>query len=150
MRGAMRRLLILVLLLVLAEPSASWARGAMSIRDGGVIIDYPNSITFRAQLESTTAIGQVVLEYGVDKQTCATVSASAFPVVPKGKAIDVHWTWNMHESGSEPPGATIWYRWLVTDKAGHQQRSPIKRVTWIDTLHPWGNVSRAGLTLHWY
>jgi hypothetical protein len=56
----------------------------------------------------------------------------------------------MRQSGSEPPGTTIWYRWRVTDANGAEQLSDQQRVIWLDKAHPWRSASSGKLTLHWY
>jgi hypothetical protein len=56
----------------------------------------------------------------------------------------------MRKSGSEPPGARVWYRWRVTDKKGHEALSDKRTVTWIDQAHDWNSITQGSLTLHWY
>src|SRR5207244_3878050 len=120
------------------------------IQDRGARVDFPMRLTFSAHVASSAPLDRVVLEYGVDEQTCGPVTAKGFPVVAPGTAADVTWTWDMHQSGSEPPGARIWYRWRATDQAGHESVSDTQRVTWLDSAHAWQSLSSAPLTLHWY
>jgi hypothetical protein len=53
-------------------------------------------------------------------------------------------------SGSLPPGASIWWRWLYTDGTGAQFASDTKTATWIDDIHDWQTISSGDLRLHWY
>jgi peptidase MA superfamily protein len=150
----MRRPLLYLLcsaVLVLCWPVALAAeQAAIAITDQRVELAFPDRLTFSAHIESDAEIDRVILEYGVDQLTCGTVTGKAFPDLAPGKAADVSWTWEMRQSGSEPPGATIWYRWRATDKAGNQHVTDDQRVTWLDDSHPWRSVSRGKLTLHWY
>ncbi|MCU0493481.1 MAG: peptidase MA family metallohydrolase [Chloroflexaceae bacterium] len=145
------RLLILVIATVLfvhAPPAA--AQGTLTVEDRDVFIVFPDRITFNAHVKSTVPVEQIVLEYGVDKRTCGEITAKAFPEFTPGPVIDVNWTWDMLQTGSEPPGAVVWYRWRVTDQNGNTAVTPDKRVTWIDRTYSWQSISRGDLTLHWY
>src|SRR5262249_47471155 len=125
------------------------ARNAVEITDRGVDINFPENITFKAQISNQAEVKQVVLEYGVEKRSCGTVLAKAFPT-PTASTGDVQWTWNMRQSGSEPPGASLWYRWQATDKAGQIVFSDKKRITWLDNEHQWLDIAGGPLVFHWY
>ncbi len=148
-----RRLFILsvaLLLIVLARPAQAGAQRQITIEDGGAQLTFPDSIVFSAHITGSAPITRVVLEYGVEKLTCGEVIAKAFPDLTPGTSVDVSWTWEMRQSGSEPPGATIWYRWRATDANGAEQLSDEQQVTWLDDVQPWRSVSKDMLTLHWY
>ncbi len=126
------------------------ARRRPVVTDRGVSIDFPFRLRFNAHLDSPTDVGGVVLEYGVEKRTCGRVTAKAYPQVRPGSSVDVSWTWDMRESGAEPPGTTVWYRWVVTNGANRSVVLPEHHVLWLDTVHSWTSISRDRLTLHWY
>src|SRR5690242_16214276 len=123
---------------------------AITIEDRGVTIDFPQQIVFRAHMAAGSPIQRVVLEYGVEQLTCGTVTAKALPPITPAPTLDVAWTWDMRKSGAQPPGARLWYRWHVTDQAGHEQVSERKQVLWLDQQHAWQSTSKDQLTLHWY
>jgi len=139
-------------LLAILLPCASSAsdQGSIAIEDRGVTIEFPERLTFGARIESAAEVERVVLEYGVEKLTCGAVTAKAFPDFEPGKTVDVSWTWEMLQSGAEPPGATVWYRWRAVDKAGNQAVSDEERVVWLDDVHDWQSISQDRLTFHWY
>lgn len=141
---------MLALLLLLLAPARVAAQGGLTVTDRGVFVVFPDRISFNAHIVSSSPITQVVLEYGVDKRTCGDVTARAFPDFTSGTTVEASWTWEMLSTGSEPPGATIWYRWRATDSAGNTVVSDDQRVTWIDTSYDWHQISGDGLTLHWY
>jgi hypothetical protein len=141
---------LIALIIFLARPAPTMAQTAIDISKLEAELAFPQRITFRAHIESVAPLTSIVLEYGVDKQTCGTVIAKAFPEVPDSLPADVAWTWEMLQSGSEPAGATIWYRWRVTDATGNQQLSATERVTWLDDAHAWRSVSGGNIRLHWY
>ncbi len=141
---------ILLLAGVALPPHPLAAQSTWVITDQGVEIDFPNTLTFQAQIESAAPIAQVILEYGVLRLTCGQVQARAFPDFTPGTTTAVSWTWEMRQSGSEPPGARIWYRWRVRDGDGTEQVSADYEVVWLDQQHDWHSISDGMLTLHWY
>jgi hypothetical protein len=147
-------LLSVVLVSGFAFPSATFAQGTsagpITITHRPEFIAFPDRISFNAQITSTTPIEQVVLEYGVVKRTCGDIVAKAFPNLTPATTVEVNWTWEMLQTGSEPPGSTIWYRWRATDRAGNTALSEEKRVTWRDQNNPWQQISQGDVTLHWY
>src|SRR5688572_14515736 len=96
---------IALILIVLALPAHASAQSQIEIEDDGALIMFPESIIFGAHITSGVPITRVVLEYGVEGLTCAEVTAKAFPDLTPGTSVDVTWTWEMLQSGSEPPGA---------------------------------------------
>jgi hypothetical protein len=56
----------------------------------------------------------------------------------------------MRQSGSLPPGATIWWRWRYTDETGKETVSDQKTITWLDADHDWKTIKKDKLSLHWY
>ncbi len=153
MRWASRWVMALwVCLLVLpmrAAPGVA-AQSAITIVDRGVTIEFPERLTFAAEVTSAAVIDRVTLEYGVDKQTCGVVTAKAFPTFTPGTKTTVSWVWEMRKSGAEPPGSTIWYRWRVHDAAGNEQVSDRLQTLWLDKTHRWSALPGDNLVIHWY
>ncbi len=116
-----------------------------------VTINFPETATFQATLTSDTEITSVVLEYGNEQQTCGDVIAKALPQFTPGKTVNAEWTWDMHQSGSLPPGAQLWWRWRVTEADGKETVTEKKTATWLDDIHPWKTMNNGEfLHLHWY
>src|SRR5512135_157571 len=147
------RLLIICLslsLLLLAAPINVQAQTGIVATNDQATLDFPNSLTFSVHLKSSVKIDQVVLEYGVDQLTCGNVIAEAFPTFTAGTDVDAKWTWEMKQTGSQPPGSNIWWRWRVTDANGHDTVTDQKTIVWLDAQHQWQTVSGGLLNLHWY
>jgi hypothetical protein len=138
------------MMLTLPTTSAAPTKAAPVITDRGAQIFFPNEISFAATIEASSEIRDLRLEYGVDQRTCGTVIAIAIPEFEPGQRAEVEWTWDMRQSGSLPPGATIWYRWRATDSTGAEQVSTEQRFTWLDDQHRWQTITRGMLNLHWY
>ncbi len=128
----------------------AYAAQLPTINNDSTTLDFPNTLTFAAEVHADSALREIVLEYGVERRTCGIVTALAFPPFDPGQNANVRWTWDMRQSGSLPPGATIWYRWRATDANGATLTSETKRITWIDTQHTWQHIQKGTLNLHWY
>ncbi len=150
----MKRQFLLIFLILslafLAHPTWAGAIAPLQARDNQAILDFPNAVTFRAQLSAEVNIQSVVLEYGTTQLTCGEVVAKAFPQFNPGRNISVEWTWDMRQSGSIPPGANIWWRWHITDANGRESVSETKNVTWLDSIYKWQTLADGDLRIHWY
>ena len=143
--------LVFSLFFSLAYPwSLATAAPPSDVTQNQANLDFPNTITFQATIESTAAINSVVLEYGTRQLTCGEVIARAFPQFAPGQTVQAEWTWDMRQSGSLPPGTTIWWRWRSTDSTGQETVSSEQTVTWLDSQHNWKSITDDHLRLHWY
>lgn len=136
-------LIIIPKQIVFAAPQAD-------VSNDQVTFSFPETATFSATLNADSNITSVILEYGNQQQTCGEVTAKAYPKFTSGKTVQVEWTWDMRQSGSLPPGATIWWRWHYTDESGAEFISEIKTVEWLDDIHDWQTLTSGDLRLHYY
>lgn len=134
----------------LTSPDLVSAAPSTGVIDDQPMLNFSDSITFRATVESNAPITSLVLEYGTDQLTCGTVLAKAFPHFTPGTMIDAEWTWEMKQSGSLPPGATLWWRWRYTDENGVESVSEKKTLTWLGSNHNWQTITSGLINLHWY
>jgi hypothetical protein len=141
---------LLVGLGVVAGPQTAIARSGIIASNDRAVIYFPEKVVFEVDLQGEADIDDIVLEYGVEQLTCGTVVAKAFPEFTPSQNVDASWEWEMKQSGSEPPGATIWWRWRVTDADGNELLTDTRTVTWIDGVHHWGTVEGDSIDLHWY
>jgi len=153
----MRRIQILLALtlaisvsLNLFKAPSALAASQADVTNDQPVIQFPNTITFQATIKASANITSVVLEYGTEQLTCGDVIAKAFPELTPSKSVDVRWTWDMRQSGSLPPGATIWWQWRYTDETGKETVSDQKTITWLDSEHNWKTIKKDKLNLHWY
>jgi hypothetical protein len=133
--------------------TSAFASPTLSVTNNEIVLNFPESATFRTTITSDTEITSVVLEYGNEQQTCGEVIAKAFPSFTPGKNVDAEWTWEMRQSGSLPPGAQLWWRWRVTDATGNETVTETKTATWLDDTHDWrtmNNGDSQSVRLHWY
>jgi len=126
------------------------AQAGIQLISDSATLSFPDSVTFKAEFKSGENITSVVLEYGVDQLTCGTVVAKAFPQFTPAADVQVEWTWDMRQSGSLPPGASLWWRWQVQDANGAPFSSPKQTMTWLDSVHNWQVISGGNINLHYY
>lgn len=126
------------------------AQGPITVIADRATVEFPDRLAFNVTLSSETAIDKVVLEYGVDQLTCGSVIAKALPDMKPGKSVSASWTWEMKQTGSQPPGSTIWWRWRVIDEQQRETVTEQKTIVWLDTAHDWQTITGDSINLHWY
>lgn len=134
----------------IANPTYERVDLAAEVAENRAVVHFPQDVTFQAKIVSSASIVSVTLEYGAEQLTCGTVIAKAFPQFQPAAQVSVEWTWDMRQSGSLPPGETIWWRWRIVDANGQETLSERKTVVWLDSVHRWQTVSEGNLRLHWY
>jgi hypothetical protein len=139
-------------LMLALMPATALARPAAQLdaQQNEVTLQFPDLATFSAELSASSDIQSVELEYGTEQLTCGDVVAKAFPQITPGKKVSAEWTWDMRQSGSLPPGATIWWRWRGIDSNGQELVSETKTTTWLDDVHKWQTITSGDLRLHYY
>lgn len=143
-------ILTITLIISLLAPTKIQAAPHADVEADSATLDFPNTVTFSATLKSNAEIVSVTLEYGTEQLTCGEVVAKAFPDFTSGTEVDVAWLWDMRQSGSLPPGTTIWWRWRYVDSSGAEYLSDQQTVTWLDPTNEWKTVSSNGVRIHYY
>jgi hypothetical protein len=114
-------------------------------------IEFPDQIEFSLEAQGDSPIQVVELEYGLPGGACITDINRVEPEdFDPGTQVKTSWIWNMRRTGSLPPGARIWWRWLVIDANGYQVRTETQWLTWLDPVYEWKSTASGELTLHWY
>lgn len=140
--------LLFLLLACWAMPVS--AQTGIRLVENEAVLDFPQQATFRAVIQSNASITSIILEYGAEQLTCGTVVARAFPTFTPAARVTVEWSWDMRQSGSLPPGARLWWRWLVRDASGATYQSERQEIIWLDEQHPWQAISGGNIVLHYY
>jgi hypothetical protein len=140
----------LLSLLLCSLTVAVRAQAGIQVVSDEVSLSFPESAIFKAEFQDGANITSVVLEYGVDQLTCGMVEAKSFPQFTPAADVKVEWTWEMRQSGSLPPGASLWWRWQVQDANGAQFTSPKQTIIWLDSIHSWQVISGGNINLHYY
>ena len=144
------KIITLILSLGLLTVKPVFAASLAVISNNQIILQFPETATFRGTFTSDAEIQSIILEYGNEQETCGEVVAKAFPQFTSGKTVDAEWTWEMRQSGSLPPGASLWWRWRIIDASGQETVSELKTATWLDDIHHWKTLHDGLLNFHWY
>ena len=146
-----KTILTIILDLSLLTVTTAFTNLRAIVTNNEAVLNFPESVTFSATVTSDSEILSIVLEYGNEQQTCGEVIAKAFPKFSPGKTVEAEWTWEMRQSGSLPPGASLWWRWRITDADSNETLSETKTTTWLDDVHNWQSMNNGDfLRLHWY
>lgn len=117
------------------------------------IVDFPESVTFRLNLDENTPIQRAMLTYQLGRSSCLEAGTQV-PVEVEGSLLE--WTWVMSRSGNPPPGAQMWWQWTLTDENGNSTVTPRRELTFEDERFEWRTVEAEGedgaasIRLHWY
>ena len=85
----MRKLIIaLTLSFSLLSVGPVFASPALGVATDEIILNFPESATFRVSFTGDVEITSIILEYGNEQQTCGEVVAKAFPQFTPGKTVD--------------------------------------------------------------
>lgn len=143
-------LILCGLALFLLQPAAAHAQSAITATNNRATLKFPESVTFSVDLKSDSAVTQVTLEYGVEKLTCGGVSSTAIAKFTPNKNATADWNWDMRQTGSEPPGAKLWWRWRAVNADGKEVLSERLTIPWLDSQHSWQTAKGERAILHWY
>lgn len=115
-------------------------------------VDFPETVTFRLELEAGQKPAEATLIYQLGQNNCLAAGTQV-PVEISGPILE--WTWVMSRSGNPPPGAEMWWQWHITDSAGHTIITPKEQLTFSDDRFDWQNETAtadgsAPIRLNWY
>lgn len=149
-----RILLILLLVVGLAggvlSPVPVMAAGGPSVLSSSVVADFPASLTFNIAAESDETITDIRLHYQVEHLGFAQVTSEVVVAFAPAKSVEGQWVWDMRQTGSLPPGATVEYWWTVTDAGGAEAETAAASIIFEDTRYDWHRLTGGMVTLSWY
>jgi len=147
-----RRLAALSLLVLClfagATPVAS-APSGLRILDVQAAADFPLSLEFAIDAESSSPIVDARLLYQVDKMNYTLVTSEAWPSFVPSTTLAASWTWDMRRA-TLPPGAVITYWWRVRDESGATAESDPRIISFDDDRYAWREIGSATVSLRWY
>jgi len=117
------------------------------------VVDFPNEVTFRLELEDNWPLADAELIYQVGRDSCI-VAGTHVPVEVDGSILE--WTWVMSRSGNPPPGAEMWWEWTITDSSGNIFTTEREALTFSDDRYDWSVITSDGpevdspIELYWY
>ncbi len=115
-------------------------------------LQFPESISFHLEVDGQRPIETVDVEFGTNHVfSCASSSYwTARTDLEPNEDVSVTWEWDMRRRGSMPPGATIWWRWRVTDDLGQEFLTPRQETAFADERFDWQSHTDGNVTFYWY
>jgi hypothetical protein len=110
---------------------------------------FPDKITFALKGNSPVTIRTISLEYGTDLRSLNDQTTRTSIEFKEAKEIAVSWDWQMKKTGSIPPGATVWWRWVLTDTGGKTITVPRQTLFYTDTRFTWQVKKLADMDIYW-
>lgn len=143
------RLWLIAIVLLGALGSASPARAAdagLTIVQNTVQNNFPQSLTFNLQAQSTAPVSTLRLAYRLGDDPVTHIAR--VPVSPSSR-ISAQYTLDLQRDYL-PPGIQIHYQWIVGNDASPLYTSDWSDLPIIDGRFRWQTKSRGAVTLHWY
>ncbi|MFZ0546797.1 MAG: peptidase MA family metallohydrolase [Candidatus Promineifilaceae bacterium] len=134
--------------LTVGAQSAQAQTAALPVVSNDAIVDFPNTATFRLELDSSVTIADAVLTYQQGVASC--LEAGTRVPVEDIEGSTAEWVWVMSRSGNPPPGAAVWWEWTVTDTDGNTFTTPRQQLVFQDDRFQWQTVEAENIQLHWY
>jgi hypothetical protein len=149
-----KKVLILVtalfLLLTLIAPVNTQAQSQLIVTDSRANMDFPLSLNFTSQVQSSVNITDVRVRYKIDQMSFADVTTEATVPINSSPQIAVKWSLDMRKIGGLPPGANLDYWWLVKDENGSIVETLPSRFQVTDDRYQWKNLTQDKISLFWY
>jgi hypothetical protein len=148
---AIRGAALLAILLVLFSGTATAIHGEDSVvvRASEAQVNFPRSVSFRLEAESSTEITDVMLRVNTPGQRYGAAARNVRPSFTPGRAVSATWTWPRSGNGL-PPGTEITYRWRITQADGTVTETAQESVRVQDSRHAWQELSEGLITVRWY
>jgi len=122
----------------------------VTVTSNRVIADFPDTIAFTLEGTSALPVATINLEYGTDKRSIVSEVSRVEPEYAPGVKIRASWIWEMKKTGSLPPGAKVWWRWRITDKADQTYVTPRQTIVFEDTRYQWQVEVAPDLDVYWH
>lgn len=121
----------------------------INILSSGHQTNFPESLTFNMEIDSSHKITDIELRYQINKVTTASVITSITPDFTPENHVLASWSWDTRKS-SLPPGAEINYQWFIMNTAGDELETELATFVFEDSRHNWNELFEANVRLLWY
>ncbi len=146
----MRFFLLITALMHFINPIPVNRANTVTFSENAAYVSFPNTIDFSATITSDETIVYAEFVYGTDERTCTDVQATSLLIFTPSQVVKAKWQWDMHNSGSLPPGTQIWWQWKAVTMSGQMVTSEKQTITWLDSVHPWQVLDGQSVRLHYY
>lgn len=138
------------LLIFALQPAAAQQDGVLEILGNEVVVDFPDTVTFKLTLPDTAVVERAVLVYGTVGLTCQDGGARQLIDLEDQEGATIEWQWELDRSGAIPPGATVWWQWELRTAAGELITIDRAESEIIDRGPNWQTLHNDHVTVHWF
>ncbi|WP_420643643.1 peptidase MA family metallohydrolase [Candidatus Leptofilum sp.] len=131
-----------------ASPVAAQNPPEITINEA--LVRYPFTVNFQLFATHEVDVESVTLIYGLNGRSCQQGSVRQLVNMPESTTIFAFWDWQLTESGSLPPGVTVWWEWEIVDVAGNLFTVERQEAVIEDDNHDWLSAQSGDVTVHWY
>ncbi len=132
-----------------AQPINPGSESFITVLSTGVTTDFPQSLTFSLEAESTHHITDVQLLYTTPKILRPSVIVTVRPDFEPDTSVQAEWTWNTRKS-SLPAGAKIQYNWIVENAVSETIETETMIFAFDDIRYDWKELEDDDIHLYWY
>jgi len=122
----------------------------VTLTSNRAIADFPNTIAFTLDGSSALPVANITLEYGTSKRSIVSEVSRVEPEYAPEVKIRTSWVWEMKKTGSLPPGASVWWRWRITDEDEWTFLTPSQTIIFEDTRYQWQVETAPNLDIYWH
>jgi len=112
--------------------------------------EFPNSLSFRVDVEAKSDISKISLHYQVDKRDIIPITSIVFPSFERATKVATGWKWDMRKTGGLPPGTKVRYWWSIEDTEGSTADSNPANISFDDKRYNWHSLGDDKIDLLWY
>lgn len=127
------------------EPSASF----INVVSSTVSTDFPESLTFALQAESSHQITDIELQYKIEKVTTLPLTTTIKPDFESANLVQTEWIWDTRKANL-PPGARIEYKWVITNINNDELATESTPLAFNDSRYEWQELVEGHVHLYWY
>jgi hypothetical protein len=146
------RILIPIILVVLQTGGLFQAGlNPIQIHHNRASVNFPDVITFQVDTSANAPIQLASLRYGTNGRTCTPDTYHQNLIFTPGTELALSWSWNLSEENLYlPPGAQVWWQWLIHTQDEHSLLTERQIVTIEDHHHDWKTLDGEGIHLEWF
>jgi hypothetical protein len=142
--------LLIALLVGILSPALAAGQGSITVSNSKVTLNFPQSMSFSAQIKSNVNITDVRLRYTVEQMSFAEVISEGYVQITPSTSINASYSLDLRRFGGFPPGATLQYWWMVKDAGSSIFESTPVTYRIEDNRYSWKNTTQGKISLNWY
>jgi len=114
-----------------------------------ISLNFPTSLTFQLEATASEPVAEVYLNYGANRRGCLEGFSRQSFDLSGSTQISAKWEWDFLQGGSLPPGAEIWWEWVLVLSNGDSLPIERQEYTLEDPRFVWQNLEKGRVRVFW-